>query len=426
VEQERRQSGVRRVWQSGLRLLRRPVVIVSEVSAIGLACALVAALPQEPDAAAVERFAAEQPGLARFTSALGLHDLITSPWFLVLVFSAFCSLLAVQVDQWRRARRLWGESLTPMAFARAPFRRELALEASKAPPAAPRLVRGGRLALLGSPVFHLGLATVAVAGLLRLLFFQDAAVRAFEGMTLEAGPGAWDARRSGWLAPPLALAKAVRLEEVSVTRYQSGMLRQVTARVAIEGGGAGDSREVAVNSPLELAGVRLYVNSVHGLSALVELQGPDGVQPRTLFFETVDQVARARTRTGGGREVRLRAGVAEAQPEAVDVRVLKDDVLLSVASLRPGGVLPLGGGESLKLVALPFWVDLRASHDPSRPLFFAGIATGILGVILLFGVVRVDTGVFVEGGKLVVALRAQRFTPLFAERFERLCQEWER
>jgi hypothetical protein len=406
--------------------LRRPVVIVSEVAAIGLACALVAALPQQPDEASVGVFAMKQPGLAQVTSALGLHDVVTSAWFLALVFCAFCSLVAVQIDQWRRARKAWSEQLTPVAFARASYRKEFSLEAlTQAPPAA-RLERGGRLALLGSPIFHLGLATVAVAGLLRLLYFQDGAVRVFEGMTLEASPNAWDARRSGWLAPPLALEKAVRVDQVRFTRYDSGELRQVTARLVVEGAPAGEAGEASVNAPLELPGVRLYVSSAHGLAALVELLGPGGAHPQTLFFESIDDVARARLRTPEGREVRLRAAAVEARPDSLDVRVIKDDVLLSVATLRPGGVLPLGADESLRLVALPLWVDLRANHDPSRPLFFAGIATGILGVILLFGVVRVDTGVFIEGGKLVVALRAQRFTPLYAERFERLCQRYER
>ena len=51
------------------------------------------------------------------------------------------------------------------------------------------------------------------------------------------------------------------------------------------------------------------------------------------------------------------------------------------------------------------------------------MTTAILGIVLLFGFVPVDEAVFVEGDRVVIAMRPQRFAPLFAERFERLCQE---
>ena len=51
------------------------------------------------------------------------------------------------------------------------------------------------------------------------------------------------------------------------------------------------------------------------------------------------------------------------------------------------------------------------------------------GALLMYAVIRVETVVRVEpdgdGARLWVAMRPQRFTPLFAERFERLdLQTW--
>jgi len=110
--------------------------------------------------------------------------------------------------------------------------------------------------------------------------------------------------------------------------------------------------------------------------------------------------------------------------EAIAVTAATDLAALEDAELHVGAEIALGPGRTLRLQGLPYWVQLRGSHDPSKPLFFAGVVIGIAGVVLLFGFTRVETGVFVEGGQLVVALRSQRFAPLYAERFEALCKEW--
>ena len=58
---------------------------------------------------------------------------------------------------------------------------------------------------------------------------------------------------------------------------------------------------------------------------------------------------------------------------------------------------------------------------------FVAFAIAVLGFALIVTVVRVDTAVLVTpsagGERVMVALRAQRFAPLYAERFERLVRE---
>lgn len=405
--------------------LRRPAVIAGEVVAFGAASAIAASLPQQPDAYGIQRFAARWPALGRVAAALGLHDVVTAPWFLGVVTACLLSLVAVQAQQWPRLRRAWAASPSTDTLRGAPFRRSAPLSEARSVPERPRLDTAGRAALLGSPVFHLGLLVLIAAGLVRTMTFRDAAGRVLEGATLGTGSGAFEAERGGWLSRPLALERPISLREVREERYASGSLKQVAVRLAL-GGDAGSpatEREAAVNSPLDDGPVRLYVASAHGLAALVEVAGPGAPEAVVVFMEERGGEWRGTHRLGEGLELRFRANVHQ-RPAAVEVRAVSGGLLLRMESLAPGSELALGGGTAARLHGLRYWVQLRASRDPSRPLFYVGAVVVILGIILMFSFVRVDTGVFVEADRLVVALRPHRFAPLYAERFERLCKEW--
>jgi hypothetical protein len=183
---------------------------------------------------------------------------------------------------------------------------------------------------------------------------------------------------------------------------------------------------VAINAPLDVGGGRsLYILQGHGPAALFERRGAAGGVPVAVYLEQRGDDWRGRLQLGGGREVRLRAPLRSERPDRVEARVLEGPVLRAIAELAPGSELPLGGGETLRLVALPWWAELWGSRDASRPLFFAGAILAICGIVLLFGFVPVDSAVFTQGDRVVVALRPQRFAPLFAERFEEACKEWQ-
>src|SRR5512138_560695 len=136
-----------------LALLRKPLVIVLEVAALGVVGAVAVALPQSPDDEAVGAFLARWPTVGRVTAALRLHEVTTTGWFLAVVAVALASLLVVQVDQWRRLRLLWGQRPDPRSMARASYRRVAPASACKRVPEAPRFRVTGRLGLLGSPTF---------------------------------------------------------------------------------------------------------------------------------------------------------------------------------------------------------------------------------------------------------------------------------
>jgi cytochrome c biogenesis protein ResB len=420
-----RHSTASGVWQAAVALLRRPVVIVTEVVAFGAGAALAASLPQQPDAEAIRRFAEASPLLGRMVAALGLHEIVTSLWFLALAGLCLLSLVAVQAQQWPRLGRTWRSRLEVGSFARAAFRRAVPIAAARAIPPAPRLSSAGRLGLLGSPVFHLGLLVLVGAGLVRLLTFRDVIARAFEGDAFAAAPGAFEAERGGWLSRPFALPRPLRLEEIREERYESGALKQVNVRLGLAEASGQPARveEAAINHPLDIGDIRLYVASAHGVAAVLEITGPSGPTPLVAFLEERGGEWRGGLRPTAGLEVRFRTNTTP-RPTLVETRVLWNGMLLGIRDLEPSASFDLGGGHRLRLHGLPYWVQLRGTRDPSKPLFFAGVAIGIAGVILLFGFNRVDAGVFVEGDDLVIALRPLRFAPLYAERFERLCKEW--
>jgi len=403
-------------------LLRSGRVVVTVVAAICAGAALAAALPQEPDSAEIRRFAQGSPLLGRISSALGLHRVVTSGWFLALVAVALASLVAVQIDQWRRVRRRWGEQFSPLRLGGTQYRKELPLAGCRRVPASPRLLVSGRLGMLGSPLFHLGLLIAVGAGLARLLLFSEAVVRLYEGEELLPSPAAYEAHRGGPLSRPFALSRSLRVSSIEVVNYESGQLERLTAQLLPAGEQA--PVELAINTPLDLGAERLYLTMSHGVAALLERRTAAGLDRTVAFLEPRGQDERGRLGLEDGRELHLEAK-GRRGPDRLVVRVLDQGVLAGVAELAPGDEVATRPGETLRLVGLPQWAEFRGSRDATRPIFFAGLLLGVVGVALLFGFVRVDSAVYVEGDHVVVALRAQRFAPLFAERFEQLCKEWD-
>jgi hypothetical protein len=95
--------------------------------------------------------------------------------------------------------------------------------------------------------------------------------------------------------------------------------------------------------------------------------------------------------------------------------------------VRVGEAVSLPGGYVLKLSGAPFWARLRGSRDPALWLAYAGFTLTLIGAAIIFTIVKVDTCVTVtpagERERVLVALRSQRFAPLFEERFQRLVRE---
>jgi hypothetical protein len=420
------QGRASRIWRSAVAALRRPLLILSAVGALAVGAGLAASLPQQPDAEAVERFRTGWPLLAPVAGALGLHEVTTSWWFLALVGLAFASLLAVQVEQWRRVRRTFGAGPSLASLAAAPLRFELPVADCRRLPSAPLLQRSGRLGLLGSPLFHLGLLVAVAFAPVRLLWFRDAMVRVAEGQVLDTGPDAFPAQRGGRLSVPFVLPAPLQVREIRPTLYPTSALMQVEATVALGEGEGAPSHHLAINTPLDVGGGRtLYITSSYGALAQCRIMSATGEAERVVALHPAGDEIRGRFTTEDGREIRLQGKAAGGRPDGLYVRSLRDGALLGYGLAGLGGEVGIGGGERLRLEGYSWTVDLKGAQDRSRAGFFAGVALVLTGVVLMFSVVPIDTGVFVRGDRLVLAVRPHRFAPLFAERLERLRKEWQ-
>jgi hypothetical protein len=403
------------------RLLRSPTIIVGEVLAIAAAGVVSTAIPQATELSRVRHFGAAHPGWSSLTRALALDRVLTSAWFLGVLSLAALSLGIVLVDQWRRLGRTWPRALTEASFRAAPYRRELERPSSTG--ASARFRTTGRIGLLGSPLFHLGLMTIVIAGFAHWLFFADAVAELIEGETLD--PGAWARmeRWSGALARPFQLEAPLRVERLEPSRYASGPLRALAARVSI----GGRTDPLAINAPLELEAGTLLIGSVHGPAAIVELEVDGRAERRALLLRETDagDFGDAWLAPGGLQLlVRGEVGPDAGLPRQLELRVLRGGSLLYLGSLPVGLGVELAGGARVALLGVRYWAVFRGSRDPSRWVAWVGFLLVVIGGVLMFAVVRVDTAVIVtptpSGERVLVALRADRFTALFAEKFERL------
>jgi hypothetical protein len=201
---------------------------------------------------------------------------------------------------------------------------------------------------------------------------------------------------------------------------------QVEARVALGDGAAAPSRPLAINAPLDLGDSRtLYLTASYGALAQCRISSAAGETERVVVLHPAGEEIRGRFQTADGREIRLQAHGGGGRPEGLTVRALRDGALLGYGLAGADSDVAIGEGERLRLLGFSWTVDLKGAQDPSRPGFFAGVALVISGVILMFSVVPVDTGVFVQGDQLVLAVRPMRFAPLFTERLEALRKEWQ-
>jgi cytochrome c biogenesis protein ResB len=410
------------------RALRSPWTITVELAGVALAGVAATIVQQHPTPAERIRWAVVHPVAGRIVSLLALERIFTAPWFLLVVALALCSLALVMWEQWRRVAREWRPP-PEAAFHAAPFRRSVERPASGAGRRV-RITSRGRLGQLGSPLFHTGLLVVTVAGVLRMLYGANAARMMREGERLAAGPAAWETQDLGWLAAPVALPATVRLGTLLPAYYPSGELQALSAELTVDG--APGAEPLAVNSPLDVGSTRLYLTQAFGAAVVFHVDrpgAPAAAPTAALLFPEASGDYEWTGPLEDGSELRLRAPVAPPgarPPGEIDVRILSNGVLRGAGRLQPGAVLPLPGGGGVVLRDVRWWVRLAASRDPTTWPIYLGFGVAILGVVLLFGLTRVDTLVVVEPRgdveEVRVALRPHRHVPLHAEEFERLMQ----
>jgi cytochrome c biogenesis protein ResB len=170
------------------------------------------------------------------------------------------------------------------------------------------------------------------------------------------------------------------------------------------------------------------VDSNLGPAALLELAAPGHDPLRVALMLSRDGAkafsGQSTVAPGLLLHARIPLDPSVERPDAMELRILERGALLFVGRVSSGQTIELPGGRALRLHGLPFWVRLHGNHDPGLWLVYIGFALGLAGATLVYTVIRVDEWVVVtrEGDqeRVRLALKPQRFGPLFKERFERL------
>lgn len=383
------------------KFLRSPRVILAELAGIGLAGAIGASIKE--------------------------CQVFRTAWFVVLTAVTAASLSIVVLEQYRRLRAQWTRKLTEAHFENAPFRAEFERPATRSPSPA-KIWSERRIGLAGSFVFHCGLLLIIVAGMLRALFATDAATDVLEGETLAPQASAWAGQFPGVLAKPFALDREITLREVKATRYADGDLRSLSVRLAVEGA----EREVQINQEARVNGRRIYVGHEFGPAALLEWQPSAATPPAKqglLLAEANGGNFEGKLALNANRRVYFRSHIDDAGNRSgiLEARVMHGDALVSATELPVGGTLALPDGGRITLHGLPTWARLHGSRDSALPLAFAGMLLAMLGATMMFTLIKRDCCVVItplgECERVFVALKPQRFAPLFQERFEQLVNE---
>ncbi len=401
------------------RFLRSPRTITVELVGVGTLSALTAAVPQQGSSSAGSFPVFEHPTLARLIQLLGLDRILHGIPFLALLLLSMGSLLLVVVELARRAIRELPVPEPEAVLRRAQFRESFAIGESAAKP---RVEMSGRFGALGLPVFHLGLLALMAAGALRALYGAEAGDRFYEGERIDPATS-FSQQSQGALARPFRLSEPLTLGSFRVERHPKGGLSAISTPVAPASAGA--ERRLAINDPLRVEDAVLYVVPRIGLAAFVVFTPAQGPERREVaFLVPAGAHLEADMPLGGEAALRLSALAGERSllPDSLELRLIRGGVLAYAGVFSPGDSVALPDGGRLALADLRQWIDIEAHRDPSVGLAMAGLALVILGIAGTFLVTRVERAVLVEktaqGHRVTVALRAQRFAPLYEEAFK--------
>ena len=415
------------------RFLRSPNIIVAEIGTITLACVLGAVIPQIGSATDAERAFLQESGslVSLLVNIFALDHVFKSVWFLCLILVASASLLIVINEQIRRLRITWSKCPSEAQFRNAPFKTEFERSAGECNNGRQIDVRvKGKLGLAGSLVFHIGILLLIVAGILRALFAVEAVVDLMETETLPTTVEVWGAQWPGILAKPFQLDYHVTLDEVKSVRYKSGALKDLKVILSIEKTKGVEKHEVAINQEFQTSAGRLFLSSDYGPTALIEWQkdGNSLVKDAVIMTDKGNQTYEASISWPNGLQAYLRSySNPYDRPTSIEMRVMKDKALMYVGRVSVGQAVQLPEGQTLLLHGIPLWARIRASRDPALWLAYIGFAMGLIGSVMIFFLIKIDTCVIVSPAgdrqRVFVALRAQRFAPLFEGRFKKLVHD---
>jgi len=298
---------LRNTWR-GLTSMRTALVLLFLLALAALPGAL---LPQRSlNAALVDQYYADHPGLAPVLDTLGFFDVFAAPWFaavyvLLMVSLVGCllprslehlrALRAAPVDTPRNLGRLPHFAsatldLPPEAVAERVRRRLRGWRSVDRPDGAGRTFSAekGHLRELGNLVFHLSIAGLLVGFAAGKLFGYDGQVIVLSGggQFCNTGILGYDSFRAGLRVDGTELAPfCLRVDRFAADYLPTGQANAFRADIGYQttddlaAGPVDEWRPypLEVNSPLRVDGVRVYLLG-HGYAPRFTVTFPDGAQ----------------------------------------------------------------------------------------------------------------------------------------------------
>jgi cytochrome c biogenesis protein len=275
-----------------LRSMRTALILLLVVGAASVAGSLVPQAPTAP--AAVADLFGTRPLLARVYRALGLFDVYGSWWLTLTYVLLLISLASCLVPRTRalvrglRARphpireldglRHFAEAVVPaapeavLARSRSVLRRRRFRVAATDPGLAAE--KGGAREW-GSLLFHWSLFLILVGAVYGKGFGSRGVATIVEGETWTEAHASYDLppEEGRFFAEGMHSGLQVRLEDFDAAYHPDGLPRDFVSRVEVAGpdGGAEASREIRVNHPLSVDGLKLFQQG-YGWAPVIEVR----------------------------------------------------------------------------------------------------------------------------------------------------------
>jgi cytochrome c biogenesis protein len=425
------------VWRT-LRSMRTALILLLLVAVASVFGSLVPQVVNTPQA--VARMYLEHPLRARIFEALGLFDVYGSWWFTLAYVLLLVSLASCLIPRTRALIRAAGQRPQPVReleglrhFAEAVLseRPEEVLERSR------RILRrrrfrvgGSRLGLAaekgraresGSLLFHWALFLILVGAVYGRGFGFRGQATIVEGET-------WTEARASYDLPPeegrffgegMHEGFQVRLEDFDASYHPSGLPEDFVSRVVVTGAEEDESgaREIQVNHPLSVAGVKLYQQG-YGWAPVIEVRqdgrplagGPvvfitDSPTDQRRPWRGVVKLPSLRPQVG--LEFRLSpdlpaflagAPMLEARDPFLTFQAYRGDLALTAAQsvfrLEKRGLVPwrsggvglgetaeLPGGLTISFPELREYTQLLVKRDPGTPVMLVAAILIVLGLV---------------------------------------------
>jgi cytochrome c biogenesis protein len=425
------------VWRT-LRSMRTALILLLVVAVASVFGSLVPQVVNTPQA--VARLYLEHPLRARIFEALGLFDVYGSWWFTLAYVLLLISLASCLFPRTRALIRTAGQRPQPVReleglrhFAEAvlPERPEEVLDRSRrvlrrrrfrVACSAPGLAaEKGRTRESGSLVFHWALFLILIGAVYGKGFGFRGQATIVEGETWTESHASYDVppAEGRFFSTGMHAGFQVTLEDFDATYHPTGLPKDFVSRVVVTGAEEGESgeREVRVNHPLSVSGVKLYQQG-YGWAPVIEVRQdgrPLTAGPVVFITDTpTDQrrpwrgvVKLPSLRPQVGIEFRLSpdlgaflagAPMLEARDPFLTFQAYRGDLALtaaqSVFSLDKRGLVPwrsggvglgqteeLPGGLTISFPELREYTQFLVKRDPGTGMMLVAAILIVLGLI---------------------------------------------